>query len=45
MNAGATLVGYVPRRVKTLRARITAPAPPASPYPAMARTVKVQADN
>ncbi|KAI4885507.1 hypothetical protein NFI96_005275 [Prochilodus magdalenae] len=42
MNAGATPAGYVPRRVKTLRARITAPAPLASAYPAMARTVKLE---
>lgn len=44
MNAGVTRAGCVLRRVRTLQARIAAPAPRVSLYPAMARTVKVQAD-
>lgn len=44
MNAGVTRAGCVLRRVRTLQARIAAPAPRDSLYPAMARTVKVQRD-
>lgn len=44
MNAGVTRVGCVLRRVRTLLARIGAPALQDSLYPAMARAVKVQAD-
>lgn len=44
MNAGVTRAGCVLRLVRTLQARIAAPALQDSLYPVMARTVKVQAD-
>ena len=42
MSAGITRVAYVLRHATTRRAPTSAPAPPASPWPSMAKTAKVQ---
>lgn len=42
MSAGATPAACVPRPVRTPQAPMSARAPPAFAYPAMARTVKVR---